>query len=875
MNNKTTLLILSLFVASTIEAQINFQQAITLSDLEGIHNSSIAFADVDGDNDMDLMITGKISSNEYISKLYTNNGSGNYIEVTGTPFEGVGHGSIAFADVDGDNDMDLMMTGINSSIELISKLYTNDGSGNYTEVTDTPFEGVTYSSIAFTDVDGDDDMDLLITGENNIFEHISKLYTNDSNGNYTEVTSTPFEGVTESSIAFTDVDGDDDMDLLITGQNNLYERISKLYTNDSNGNYTEVTSTPFEDVKNSSIAFADVDGDNDMDLMITGTNSSYEIISTLYTNDGSGNYTEVIASPFDGVKSGSIAHADIDGDSDMDLLITGKNNSDELIAKLYTNDENGNYTEVTDAPFTGVSRSAIAFADVDGDDDLDVLITGVDGPPGTDGFEPISSKLYTNDGNGNYTEATETPIEGVAASAIAFADVDGDNDLDFAITGANNSNELVTLLYTNDGTGNFTEVTDTPFVGATFGSIAFADIDGDNDQDILITGRPLTETGISKLYTNDGSGNYAEVIDTAFDDIGFSSVAFADVDSDNDLDLMMTGANNEGEAISKLYSNDGSGNYTEVTDTPFEGVYIGSTAFADVDSDNDLDLITTGYTIESEPISKLYSNDGSGNYTEATSVLFEGVVQSSISFADVDGDNDLDLMITGANNFNENISKLYINKTPQTVFATDEQIACNTFTWIDDITYTEDNTTAQQTFIGGAANGADSIVTLNLTINSVTDLSTSVDVATITANNENGTYQWLNCDNDYSIIEGATEISFTPDVNGNYALEITENGNACVDTTSCVAITTVGLIENKTNDVVVYPNPTNGVFNISLKSDLEEVHITVIDMLGKKVYAKTYANTNSIDLELKQPSGMYFVEVRTKESSKTIRLIKK
>ena len=146
---------------------------------------------------------------------------------------------------------------------------------------------------------------------------------------------------------------------------------------------------------------------------------------------------------------------------------------------------------------------------------------------------------------------------------------------------------------------------------------------------------------------------------------------------------------------------------------------------------------------------------------------------------------------------------------------------------------------------------------------------------TLSSNATGATYQWLDCDNDYSIIEGATEMSFSPTVNGNYAVEIIENGNACIDTTSCVSITTVGLIENKTNDVVVYPNPTNGVFNISLKSDLEEVHITVIDMLGKKVYAKTYANTNSIDLELKQPSGMYFVEVRTKESSKTIRLIKK
>jgi hypothetical protein len=95
------------------------------------------------------------------------------------PFEGVSAGSIAFADVDGDGDPDVLITGENNSDIPTSTLYTNDGSGNFTEVTGTPFEGVFRSSIAFADVDGDGDPDVLITGLTNSLRSISKLYTND------------------------------------------------------------------------------------------------------------------------------------------------------------------------------------------------------------------------------------------------------------------------------------------------------------------------------------------------------------------------------------------------------------------------------------------------------------------------------------------------------------------------------------------------------------------------------------------------------------------------------------------------------------------------------------------------------------------------
>ena len=107
----------------------------------------------------------------------------------------------------------------------------------------------------------------------------------------------------------------------------------------------------------------------------------------------------------------------------------------------------------------------------------------------------------------SFGEKLQNPaLARVFYSSIAFADVDGDNDQDLVITGAVNTlNNPVTILYSNDGLGNFTEVQGTPFVAIERGSIAFSDVDGDSDQDLLITGKSIFRISLQECSRKQNS----------------------------------------------------------------------------------------------------------------------------------------------------------------------------------------------------------------------------------------------------------------------------------------------------------------------------------------------------------------------------------
>ena len=222
----------------------------------------------------------------------------------------------------------------------------------------------------------------------------------------------------------------------------------------------------------------------------------------------------------------------------------------------------------------------------------------------------------------SFVEDTTVSFDGVNTGNVVFADIDGDNDLDVLISGDNSMGIMVTNLYTNDGLGTYTLVLGTPFPGLDNSDAAFADIDGDNDLDVIISGRvSAPNIGLTKLYTNDGIGNFTEVLGTPFDNLWGTTIDFADVDGDNDLDVLLTGLITNTQYITKLYTNDGSGIFSEVLGTPFISVGSGDSEFADIDGDNDLDVLITGID-SSTSYSKLYVNDGNGVFTEVIGTTF-------------------------------------------------------------------------------------------------------------------------------------------------------------------------------------------------------------------------------------------------------------
>ncbi|MCP4911040.1 MAG: hypothetical protein GY907_10070, partial [Bacteroidetes bacterium] len=315
-------LILILFSVASIAQNINLQEDTTVNNLHDSRQGSCAMGDIDNDGDLDLIITGPdaVLANRKTT-LYSNDGLGNFTEITDTGLSNdTEGGDIAFADVDGDGDLDLMLTGRDGSPVYYANFYLNDGTGNYTLDPNTPFEGTLGGDVDFEDINNDGDLDVFMCGLDNNNMVFSKLYLNDGTGDFSEVTSTPFEG--GSSSTFLDMDNDNDMDLIITGTNNNGEKKTSLYENDGLGNFSLVNNTPFEGVEHSDICAGDSDGDGDMDILINGSNDAFEYVCQLYLNDGSGVFSLETNTPFIGCIIGTVDFADFDNDNDLDVFVT-------------------------------------------------------------------------------------------------------------------------------------------------------------------------------------------------------------------------------------------------------------------------------------------------------------------------------------------------------------------------------------------------------------------------------------------------------------------------------------------------------------------------------------------------------------------------
>jgi hypothetical protein len=356
------------------------------------------------------------------------------------------------------------------------------------------------------------------------------------------------------------------------------------------------------------------------------------------------------------------AWADFDGDEDLDLFVgfaAGKPN------RLYRNDKG---TFVDAAGSVGVAdltdTRAAAWGDFDADGDVDLYV----------GFTRRSethNKLYRNDGAGKpFTDvAAAMGVDAVGETRqVSFVDVDNDGDLDLFVA----MRDAPNLLFRNDG-GRFTSVgkelgLDDP--RRTVGAVWF-DADQDGDLDLFVANQNGDANGLFRNpFGGLRAGDRTRFVDVAHErgmdapgrpeTSGSNGPSVADVDGDGDLDLFVAGYGGN-----FLYRNDGRGIFTEVARTL--GIAGGDKAtpsrWGDIDNDGRPDLYVSSYVdTATNEHDFLYHHDGRKFTDVLASLKLPHGATHGVQWVDFDGDGDLDLSL--ANNNPTGAHPLYRNLLP-------------------------------------------------------------------------------------------------------------------------------------------------------------------------------------------------------------------
>jgi hypothetical protein len=370
------------------------------------------------------------------------------------------------------------------------------------------------------DYDGDGDLDVYLCGQS---EHINRLFRNNLDaGEKTFTDVTDAAGVDDPGLSrlahFVDLDNDGRLDLLLINDDDGGDRrpTSKIFRNDGDGTFTDVTAgSQFRPVGHlrCGASLADFDLDGLLDIYVTnwggavvlGDDDATPGANLLYRNLGNFVFEEVSESVgLGGIETDSFTATFKDFDDDLypDLFIAIDHLSDEFFWNRQGMFENA--TALVNATHVG-NDMGVACADFDNDDDLDLYVTNITDPAGRIGgskYNALHINQMTETGETRFVN--ESLVRGVGDTfwgwGTEFTDVDNDGDLDlvavngmdaylfFIAMASNAMHSAPTVLFVNDGTGNFARMTGTGLDVSrdSRGLVAF-DYDRDGDEDLLIT----------------------------------------------------------------------------------------------------------------------------------------------------------------------------------------------------------------------------------------------------------------------------------------------------------------------------------------------------------------------------------------------------
>ncbi|MGY8934277.1 MAG: T9SS type A sorting domain-containing protein [Flavobacteriales bacterium] len=315
----------------------------------------------------------------------------------------------------------------------------------------------------------------------------------------------------------------------------------------------------------------DIDGDNYKDVL-SANKFGYNL--TWYKNMGNGTFgaQQIITDLNQPI---NLYAGDLDGDEDMDVLaVSGPENWVVWYENL---DGLGTFGAQQIIADDAILAATVITADLDGDLDLDVI----------SGSDSSGLAWYENlDGLGTFSTKKVINASASNSRSVRAIDIDGDSDLD--IVGSTSGSVTVSWYENLDGLGTFGTQQVIAGSAPTVQSLYAADLDGDLDNDVIAATN--SENKVSWFENTDGLGSFgAEQIITTLANVVLSVFA-ADLDNDDDIDILSASASDD--KIAWYENTDGQGNFSSQQVITTNADSVRSVFAADLDNDGDMDVLS-------------------------------------------------------------------------------------------------------------------------------------------------------------------------------------------------------------------------------------------------------------------------------------------
>ncbi len=691
-----------------------------------------------------------------------------------------------------------------------------------------------------------------------------------------------------TEFALGDIDNDGDLDIVSVGDHwsPLIATEYGIMVFKNNGNGTSWSKVMNGDFGYGGVALGDVNNDGLLDVAY-GIHHNYagvdfgDQVLEVVLGDGTGNnwvpWDDNLGLQGQSWGMAGCDMADVDNDGKLDLGSNSFGCCDGVW--LYKNNGNGTWT-----PFPGAldlnSSGQFRFGDFDKDGKADFMASNTQ-------FNNQPGQVWRNNGNGQFTPMQTGLPFNTYSLMFDLADMNNDGAMDIATTQGGYPRVFTYDIPSNSWVNSSNGL---PASSQSLQHLAFGDLDADGSLD-LITYR----SGLFTIYRGDGTGNWLQSATLTVPETTLYDVKLRDLDHNGYPDIIYWAKYN-GSNMLRVYLNTTIA--TEMSISPLfpkgnEFFCHGSMQFIKWTSSLppgdsatvSIDFSSTGPQGPFTPVIINIPNSGMCQWTipgtsSVDCYLKFTLTSSSNTYSVVSGPFGIDTCgatpvipgpVSGYTTVCEGSAPVY--SVPPAAGAT-------SYTWTLPPGWTGSSTNHTINTIAGPNSGYISVVanspagnsppqSLYVTVISI-DTGVSLNGITLTANLAGAAYQWWDC-NAASPVQGASGQTFTPSVNGSYAVIITSEG--CTDTSSCHQVIVTGLAGTKTGEsILIIPNPAGN--DVTIRTDLPVTEAELSTLTGKMIF-KQQAGQHSFSLDLsKLPAGMFLLRLYTGEQVFTRKLMK-